>query len=95
MSQAYLSVLERGARPLRPKLGRRLADLYGVPAEPPPLNKRSRFTWSEDAVARQLGNLGYPGFAYLRSGRKRNPAELLGWALAQEVLDARLARALP
>ena len=95
VSQAYLSMLESGKRALVPKLARRLADLYGVPAEPPPVNKRSTFTWTEDAVARQLGNLGYPGFSYLRSKRKKNPAELLFWALSQEMLDARLAEALP
>lgn len=95
VSQAYLSMLESGKRTLPTKLARRLADLYGVETQPPPVNKRSAFTWTEDAAAKQLGGLGYPGFSYLRPKRKRNPAELLRWALSQEVLDARLAEAMP
>lgn len=94
LTQAYLSMVERGRRVLRPPLARKLAKLYGVPFVPP-VARRSRSTWSEDEAARQLGNLGYPGFAYLRSGRKKNPAELLAWALAQPTLDAKLAEALP
>ena len=94
LTQAYLSMLERGKRELSQPLAKRLANLYKVPYCPP-LAGRSRFTWSEDQAARQLGDLGYPGFAYLRSRRKKNPAELLSWALAQPVLDARLAEALP
>ena len=95
VSQAYVSMLETGKRTPPPKLARRFADLCGVNAGPPPVNKRSTFAWTEDALARQLGGLGYPGFSYLRPKRKKNPAELLRWALSQEMLDARLAEALP
>jgi len=95
VSQAYLSMLERGRRTASPKLARRLRDLFGVEAGPPRVSRRSTFNWTEDAAARQLGGLGYPGFSYLKARRKRNPAELLYWALSQDVLDARLAEALP
>ncbi len=89
VTQAYLSMLERGRRPITSGLAEKLARQYG------PRAARSRGKWTEDEMARQLGNLGYPGFGYLRSRRKRNPTELLAWAFSREILDARLARALP
>ena len=46
-------------------------------------------------LAQQLAALEYPGFAYLRAARKRNPAEVLLTALAQDNLESRLAEALP
>jgi len=46
-------------------------------------------------VAEELSALGYPGFAYMRTKKRRNPAEVLVAALKQENLEARLAEALP
>lgn len=43
----------------------------------------------------ELGALGYPGFSYLRSRRRRNPAEVLQEALNEPNLDARVAEGLP
>jgi hypothetical protein len=43
----------------------------------------------------ELGALGYPGFSYLRSRRRRNPAEVLLEALNEPNLDARVAEGLP
>ena len=48
-----------------------------------------------DMLARDLGRLGYPGFAYMRGGWLKNPGEVLLTALAQPNLDSRLAEALP
>jgi transcriptional regulator with XRE-family HTH domain len=48
-----------------------------------------------DMLARDLGRLGYPGFAYMRGGWLKNPGEVLLTALAQQNLDSRLAEALP
>jgi hypothetical protein len=48
-----------------------------------------------ELLARQLSGLGYPGFAYLHSGKKENPAVVVLSALAQDHLKARLAEALP
>ncbi|HKC70368.1 MAG TPA: hypothetical protein VKB60_02040, partial [Terriglobales bacterium] len=42
-----------------------------------------------------MAALDYPGFAYLRAGWKRNPAEVLVSALAQPNLEPRLTEALP
>lgn len=46
-------------------------------------------------MAKELAALGYPGFAYMRGGRKRNPGEVLFCALAQENLEPCLTEALP
>ena len=48
------------------------------------------------SLAAQLAALGYPGLRYLRPRlRKKNPAEVLLMALAQENLESRLLEALP
>ena len=46
-------------------------------------------------VARALGRLGYPGFAYLRSGASVNPMEVLLGALLADDVDARVVEGLP
>jgi hypothetical protein len=53
-------------------------------------------TPDNQALAEELGKLGYPGFAYLRTRRRtKNPAEVLLMALSKEDLEARLTEALP
>ncbi len=47
-----------------------------------------------ETLAAELAALGYPGFSYLHSRRKRNPAEVLFFALAQKDLEPRLTEAL-
>lgn len=89
LTQAYLSMLERGKRPITPALAERLAKVYGLRPV------KSSVKWTEDEMARQLGGLGYPGFAYLRSKRKASACHLVAWALQQETLDARLVEGLP
>jgi hypothetical protein len=46
-------------------------------------------------VARALGRLGYPGFAYLRNGARVNPLEVLLGALLADDVDARVVEGLP
>ena len=46
-------------------------------------------------MTRGLGRLGYPGFAYLRSGSKSNPMEVLLGALLADDVDARVVEGLP
>ena len=98
VSQSYLSMLEKGQRPLSRKLARRMVQVYKLsPASLPP----SHTSWqpkmeNSEQLAADLAGLGYPGFAYLRKrGTSKNPGELLLTALAQEQLEARLFEALP
>ena len=98
VSQPYLSLLESGKRTLTPRLMRRLARAYGLPptALPPADLFQAKVSPPERELAEDLANLGYPGFAYLRSRRpKKNPLEVLLVALAKEDLEPRLTEALP
>lgn len=98
VSQPYLAMLEKGQRPLTPKLALRAARLYDLAPTAVPRSRRE-FPARVDAatLARDLAGLGYPGFAYLRSRtwRPKNPGEVLLIALAQEDLEPRLVEALP
>ncbi len=95
VSQPYLSLLERGRRPLTPALVRRAARLFSLPPTALPLPE-SVVADENPTLARSLSSLGYPAFAYLRAGRpQRNPAEVLLSALAMNNCEARLVEALP
>lgn len=98
VTQAYLSLMERGRRRVPDRLARAVSLVLEMPATELPLEA------SPDSVAEltnatlvdELAKLDYPGFAYLRNGRAtRNPAELLLSALALDDLDARPVEALP
>jgi transcriptional regulator with XRE-family HTH domain len=97
VSQPYLSLLERGARRVPERLARKAAGVYGLSASVLP----TETAWNdvrpagEDTLARDLAALGYPGFSYLKPGRKKNPAEVVLRALSTSDLDARLTEALP
>jgi len=97
VSQPYLSLLEKGIRRVPEKLARKAATLYGLSAAKLPM----KTSWhnvpanNDDALASDLAALGYPGLSYLKSRRKRNPAEVMLFALSANNLDSRLAEALP
>jgi transcriptional regulator with XRE-family HTH domain len=94
VTQAYVSMLEKGRRSAKP-LARKLMQLYDLPPTVLPLCEVRRNP-TPDSLAHELAWLGYPGFAHLRRGAKRvNPAEFLLSALAQNNLEARVAEALP
>ena len=94
VTQAYLSMLESGRRSPAP-LARKLMQVYGLPPTVLPVHE-VRENATADFLAHQLALLGYPGFAHLhRGGRKENPAEFLLTALAQRNLEARTAEGLP
>lgn len=94
ISQAYLSLLENGARPFSLTLRKRLVATLGL--SPVALPFRAKLSVSEDRLAQELGTLGYPGFRHLRAPQVRwNPADLLLAALLHPHLDSRLAEALP
>ena len=97
VSKPYLSLLEKGTRRVPEKLARKAATLYGLSAAKLPM----KTGWhnvqanNDDALASDLAALGYPGLSYLKSRRKRNPAEVMLSSLRADNLDSRLVEALP
>lgn len=93
VSQAYLSLMEQGRRPVPERVAR-----LAVRSSP---DLATGLALDPDRVSgtdleRQLGDLGYPGFAYLREPRKvANPAAVVLGALREAVMPARVAEALP
>jgi transcriptional regulator with XRE-family HTH domain len=96
VSQPYLSLLENGERKMPSRLARRVASLYRLSPStlPLPENWQPRSADPQE-LAQELAALGYPGFSYLRSRKRRNPAELMLTALSQGDLESRLTEALP
>ena len=93
LSQSYVSMLERGSRPLLPRLARKMARVYGLPTVLPVSEPRPT---DNQTLAEALARLEYPGFAYLRTRRQRkNPAAVLLTALTTDDLEARVTEALP
>jgi transcriptional regulator with XRE-family HTH domain len=94
VSQGYVALLENGRRRVPADLARRAVRVFKL--NPVLLPAREGLSAvSGDELARDLGRLGYPGFAYLRGGWLKNPGEVLLTALAQANLDSRVAEALP
>jgi Predicted transcriptional regulators len=97
VSQPYLALMESGERRVTAKLAHKVAHLYRLPLSALPLET----DWSEAPrcdqreMAAYLAGLGYPGLAYLRPAKKKNPAEVLFTALSCEDLESRLTEALP
>lgn len=95
VTQAYLSMVERGGRPVSDDLTSAVLRVFPLPATARPIEDRFATNAGEEFFRRALGELGYPGFAYLPSQERLNPAELLLLALDSEDLDARVTEALP
>jgi transcriptional regulator with XRE-family HTH domain len=97
VSQPYLSLLERGTRRVPEKLAHTAASVYGLSPTTLPVETSWHTVEPKDnkALAADLAALGYPGLSYLKSRRKRNPAQALLSALRNENLESRLAEALP
>jgi len=97
VSQPYLSLLEKDQRRVPEKLARKAANAFLLSAVKLP----TRTEWNavqhknEDALSADLAALGYPGFSHLKSGRKKNPAEVLLSALSAHDLNSRMTEALP
>ncbi len=94
VTQAYLSMVERGSRPVSKELATAVLNLYPLPPTARPWQAVSTNT-SGSCYEECFGELGYTGFAYLRSRKALNPAELLLQALDEDELDARVVEALP
>lgn len=91
VSQAYVSLLESGARPVSQRLASSVRRTFGLsPAALPP----SELSLDSDQLPGVLGALGYHPFGYLQ-GRLLNPTAVLLSALRQKDLPARVVEALP
>jgi hypothetical protein len=95
VSQAYWALLESGKRELTAALAERVIVLLRLPPTGLPLNRDALSAVGSPSLAGQLGALGYPGFAYMRHRRKRNPAAVLVSALLSNDLESRIVEALP
>lgn len=96
MTQAYFSMLENGRRTLPYSLARKVADMLDAPPTLLPLREeRVETPAGNDKLRVELAGLGYPGFAHLRRGPRRNPAEVLLRALNEADLDSRVVEGLP
>jgi transcriptional regulator with XRE-family HTH domain len=97
VSQPYLSLLEKGSRRVPVKLAHKASTLFELSPTRLPMKTNWHSVEEEEnaALASDLAALGYPGFAYLKSSRKRNPAEVLLSALSTKELEPRLTEALP
>jgi transcriptional regulator with XRE-family HTH domain len=95
LTQAYLSMLERGQRPVTADLAAQAMKVFHLPPTALPLQADRLSTLDESAFKAELGALGYPGFSYLRGKPHYNPARLLFLALDKDDLDRRVVEALP
>jgi transcriptional regulator with XRE-family HTH domain len=95
LTQAYLSMLERGRRPVTTELATQAMKVFHLPPTALPLEAGLHSTLNESVFKAELGALGYPGFSYLRGKSHYNPARLLFLALDQDDLDRRVVEALP
>lgn len=96
VTQAYLSMLEKGKRPVSDDLKRKVVHLFGFSPTQLPLGPplTTRYL-SDDELATDLATLGYGGFSFLAPTQPKNPAEVLLHALDSEDRNARLVEALP
>jgi transcriptional regulator with XRE-family HTH domain len=96
VTQAYLSMLESGRRPMPYALARRAVETLDAPPTALPLRAEVFETPVEsEKLGLQLASLGYPGFAHLRAKARRNPAEVLLTALNTANLETRVTEGLP
>lgn len=98
VTQAYLSMLEKGHRSVSESFLRKALKVFDLPPTALPLPSEAS---GEPVLSRKhdftpdLAALGYPGFSYLRTKAKKNPALVLLDALNEPDLDARVAEGLP
>jgi transcriptional regulator with XRE-family HTH domain len=96
-SQPYLSLLEKGKRPVPESRVQQVLAVYDslFPLELPFQGQKNWKNVGDLELAEQLAGLGYPGFSYMSTRATWNPAELLVLALTKEDLESRVAEALP
>jgi len=94
VTQAYLSMVERGERAVSSELAAKAVEVLAVPATALPLTQYQKRVHDAGFFQSMLGSLGYPGFAYIGGSVRLNPVELLMEALDSDDLDSRVAEAL-
>jgi len=94
VTQAYLSMVERGERTVSSELASRTIEVFEVPATALPLAEYQTRVHNAGFFQTMLGSLGYPGFAYMRGSVRKNPAQLLMEALDSADLNSRVTEAL-
>jgi transcriptional regulator with XRE-family HTH domain len=72
LTQAYLSMLERGRRPVTTELATQAMKVFHLPPTALPLEADLQSTLDESEFKAELGALGYPGFSYLRGKSRYN-----------------------
>lgn len=96
VTQAYLSMLERGRRVWPYSLTRKAVEVLQAPPTALPLRAPALgMSLGSEKLRAQLAGLGYPGFAHLRGRWRHNPAEVLLHALNESDLDSRVVEGLP
>lgn len=96
ISQAYLALLETGRRRLTATLGRKVFALYRLsPTSLPVESALADSAYYSSGLALDLAGLGYPGFSFLGSAIRKNPASVLLAALSADDLEVRVVEALP
>lgn len=95
VSQAYLALLERGRRPVTPRLGPKIAKLYHLGPTALPLESDRIDSWHSSSLATALASLGYPGFRQVRGALRKNPAVVLLAAIVASEVEVRVIEALP
>ncbi|HZQ18918.1 MAG TPA: helix-turn-helix transcriptional regulator [Terriglobales bacterium] len=98
VTQAYLSMLEKGRREVPDRLVLKAQRVLSLPPTSLPLLPEPETvtrTTKELDWARELGALGYPAFSYQPARALHNPAFVLFAALNEPDLDSRVAEGLP
>jgi len=98
VTQAYLSMLEKGRRSVSKSFVRKALKVFDLPPTALPLPSEASgapMLSRKHDFAVELAALGYPGFAYLGTKSRKNPAGVLLDALNEPDLDARVAEGLP
>jgi transcriptional regulator with XRE-family HTH domain len=97
VSQSYLSLLESGKREITKKISHRAIKIFRLSACALPIEKNldETIVGKNDELTKDLGTLGYPKFAFLKSNVNKNPLEVLFLSLKTENLESRLVEALP
>ncbi len=94
VSQPYVALVEAGRRRLPQNLVRKAVRTLRLSPTALPLEGLADRQLDSQWFAQQFSALGYPGFAYMRANRRRNPSEVLLAALSQQNLEARVCEGL-